>query len=186
MNVQAQVTKKKGLFNKMFGFDKTAAVNVVRAVTGMLPVTNNKLDVEVAKLEENDAQNTAINLLIIERLAELGIDLDITNQDIYEKQTEILSAYRARKEDEKELEKQARKLERMAKFAEMKKQWDMNDVKTPDLSKDKEFDLVMDEENYDIHEVKDGGRSGFDEPDEDESVQPTTSYVFQGIPVEED
>jgi hypothetical protein len=74
----------------------------------------------------------------------------------------------------------------MAKFAEMKKQWNMNDVQTPDLSKDKEFDLVADEENYDIHEVKDGGRSGFDEPDEDEVVQPTTSYVFQGIPEEEE
>jgi hypothetical protein len=178
------VKKGAGLFSKeTLNVTKSVAMKGVEAVGGILPPTRNELRREVAKLEMNDAQSMAYNLLIVERLAEYGIDLGITSEDVQEKADDLLEDYHLRQAAQKQAIKDAKKAERQAKADAWKAKF-MSSGLTPQAFED----IVEIKEEEEIVEVpQDAGRSGFDEPEEESTGggQPTT-YVFKGIPEDEE
>lgn len=170
--LQAALEAQMGGFGvkKGFGF-KAGAKKAASAMGGMFPASNAKVAKNVAKLEENDAQAMALNLLILERLEEYGIDLGITNIDIHERQQVILEDYRDRKVTDKKAAKEEKKAERLARAQAFKERVFGGAQAAPEV----------------FNQEADGGRSGFDEVSEEETVVPSeTSYVFKGVPDEDE
>lgn len=161
---------------------KSGVSKAATVVGGILPPTRNEMRREVAKLEVNDSQNMALALLIMERLEQRGIDLGITNEDIAEYSLELLEDYHERMEAQKEVLKQAKKAARGAKFEAFKQQWNMNETTAPQHPNETNF---KEEEIVEVTPTTTA--SGFDEPagEDDEVVQPATTYIFKGMPADE-